>query len=313
MKKINMLLVIGIIAVIIASGCVSETGEMTKKPDTSTTTPAETKTCPSSCNDGNACTEDHCSEATNYECKHDLKISCCGNTICESGETYTTCTSDCKCASNWQCRAWSECSLQGTQTRTCTDLNNCGVVAGKPIETQTCTPPIQELITKSPSEMLPTANELPTEFSIGEIEDITKESPVLKTRNAVGFESGKGLSIDKYKIVGSSFYDAVLVQFGIYKFSSTNHADSFFDTVVDEVKSEGGYTKLSFSTPHAGCFTWKIDHGFEVKFGESICQRKNVIFWTSVTMQNTYKQPDDYVKDMANIVDKKVYYADILA
>jgi len=41
------------------------------------------------------------------------------------------------CISNWNCTAWSECA-NSQQTRTCTDLNNCGINTGKPAESQTC-------------------------------------------------------------------------------------------------------------------------------------------------------------------------------
>ena len=53
------------------------------------------RSCPFSCNDNNQCTNDYCSEATNYECGHDNVIPCCGNGACEIGETYQTCISDC--------------------------------------------------------------------------------------------------------------------------------------------------------------------------------------------------------------------------
>ncbi|MGC8812006.1 MAG: MopE-related protein [Candidatus Aenigmatarchaeota archaeon] len=43
------------------------------------------------------------------------------------------------CTPNWVCTEWSACSEEGIQTRTCTDKNNCGITAGKPAETQTCT------------------------------------------------------------------------------------------------------------------------------------------------------------------------------
>lgn len=45
------------------------------------------------------------------------------------------------CTPNWQCGTWSECSTSGTQTRTCTDSNNCGTLASKPSESQGCTSP----------------------------------------------------------------------------------------------------------------------------------------------------------------------------
>lgn len=44
-----------------------------------------------------------------------------------------------ECIPEWQCSEWSKCSPQGTQTRACTDTNNCGTNLGKPVESQSCT------------------------------------------------------------------------------------------------------------------------------------------------------------------------------
>lgn len=41
------------------------------------------------------------------------------------------------CTENWDCTAWSEC-VNGVQTRTCTDLNDCGTTQNKPAESQSC-------------------------------------------------------------------------------------------------------------------------------------------------------------------------------
>ena len=41
------------------------------------------------------------------------------------------------CTENWTCTAWSTCS-GGTQTRTCTDQNNCGTEINKPAESRSC-------------------------------------------------------------------------------------------------------------------------------------------------------------------------------
>jgi hypothetical protein len=53
------------------------------------------KACPRSCDDQNFCTEDYCSELTNYECKHITIKPCCGNSICESQENFENCLADC--------------------------------------------------------------------------------------------------------------------------------------------------------------------------------------------------------------------------
>ena len=41
------------------------------------------------------------------------------------------------CTENWQCSDWSACS-NNQQTRTCTDLNNCGTTINKPATSQSC-------------------------------------------------------------------------------------------------------------------------------------------------------------------------------
>ncbi len=41
------------------------------------------------------------------------------------------------CNENWICEPWTEC-INGQQTRTCTDLNNCGSSVYKPDETRAC-------------------------------------------------------------------------------------------------------------------------------------------------------------------------------
>ena len=50
--------------------------------------------CPD-CDDQDPCTEDFCSENTNYTCMHDPILPCCGNSLCEQGETNAACAEDC--------------------------------------------------------------------------------------------------------------------------------------------------------------------------------------------------------------------------
>ncbi|MEM3654348.1 MAG: NosD domain-containing protein [Candidatus Micrarchaeia archaeon] len=42
------------------------------------------------------------------------------------------------CSPIWQCSEWTECSKEGIRTRTCIDINNCGITTGKPPETAAC-------------------------------------------------------------------------------------------------------------------------------------------------------------------------------
>jgi hypothetical protein len=52
--------------------------------------------CPDSCDDSNNCTNDYCSLQTNFECKHDNTVPCCGNGICEPNEDAANeCPQDC--------------------------------------------------------------------------------------------------------------------------------------------------------------------------------------------------------------------------
>lgn len=60
--------------------------------------------CPEACDDGNSCTNDFCSAATNYKCASSPVSDCCGNAICEIKENYGTCPKDClSCDDNNQC------------------------------------------------------------------------------------------------------------------------------------------------------------------------------------------------------------------
>ena len=52
-----------------------------------------------------------------------------------SNNTNNTCTTD------WDCGSWSAC-VNKQQTKTCTDLNNCGTTTNKPAESQYCCEPL---------------------------------------------------------------------------------------------------------------------------------------------------------------------------
>ena len=54
------------------------------------------------------------------------------NGLCNAGVCIST-----GCTENWQCSSWGSCS-NDNQTRTCTDLNNCGTTIQKPAIFKSC-------------------------------------------------------------------------------------------------------------------------------------------------------------------------------
>lgn len=87
------------------------------------------------------------------QCDSEHLNLCTNQEICEGASLYwydDSCHLGAKvatCTPNWQCTDWQPlpetiaCGEIFTQTRTCTDLNNCGSEEEKPIEEQGATAP----------------------------------------------------------------------------------------------------------------------------------------------------------------------------
>jgi hypothetical protein len=71
-----------------------------------------------------------------------------GNTEATKEALYTVPVATTACS--WSCNSWSICSAD-TQTRTCTNTNNCGSDAGKPAESQSCTSPSDPTTPSAPA------------------------------------------------------------------------------------------------------------------------------------------------------------------
>lgn len=153
---------------------------------------------------------------------------------------------------------------------------------------------INILITKSPNEMLPTREEIPTEFTIDEENDVN-------INDIQGLESGRTLSISKLE--GYSGY--ISVDMEVYKFSSNENAKGYYENRVNSVKYERGYIEMGIST-RATCFGYTEDLGFTVKSANGLCYKDNIFFMVLGVSDKTLKKSDSYVKDMLSIIDKKV-------
>lgn len=69
--------------------------------------------------------------SSQYFCDAD----CDGNSECVDQDC-----SPCECIEDWNCTDWSDCT-EGSQTRTCTDLSECGTTEQKPAVSQSCSTP----------------------------------------------------------------------------------------------------------------------------------------------------------------------------
>jgi len=90
-----------------------------------------TQNCSGSCTPSWSCSWNQCGLGSNQE------YVCTDIYNCNpSNSTYTAQLRPC-CVEDWQCTSWGKCEY-GTQTRTCTDSENCGTEFNKPAETQNC-------------------------------------------------------------------------------------------------------------------------------------------------------------------------------
>lgn len=84
--------------------------------------------CPASCDDGNSCTTETCSESTGYQCEIKNVPNCCGNKNCELSEKYETCAADCPlCDDNNKCtKDYFDYNKQQCVSAPITDAVCCG-------------------------------------------------------------------------------------------------------------------------------------------------------------------------------------------
>ncbi len=95
----KLLLILVLIGILLVSGCVEQTNKLSSEKENKGVIKGEIQkdvqlSCPDSCDDEDRCTMDYCFEYTNFQCRHDDIIPCCGNNVCE--EDIISCFDDCK-------------------------------------------------------------------------------------------------------------------------------------------------------------------------------------------------------------------------
>jgi hypothetical protein len=90
------------------------------------------------CGDWTTCTEGNqtrtCTDANNCGTQNGIPAE---SQTCTVENTNITNSTSVTCTPNWQCGDWTTCS-SGSQTRTCTDANNCATQDGIPTTSQSC-------------------------------------------------------------------------------------------------------------------------------------------------------------------------------
>ncbi len=171
MSKVVLLFLI--MAILLVSGCVHEyagtneqegleeahTAAVEPDPCENVTCSDSTKVCPDnaevSCT--NTCSGGTCTSCA-PDCSGHVSSDPCAGIVCPpTAETCPdgsskSCDNECvdgectycdpgcpaeDCNESWSCTDWDDCS-EDTQTRTCTDANDCGTTENKPAESQGC-------------------------------------------------------------------------------------------------------------------------------------------------------------------------------
>ncbi len=82
-----------------------------------------------------------CEDGETKECIID---GCAGTQTCQDNDYGECIKNDPECGVNetcveaWTCSVWSDCQPNNLETRTCTDMNECGTELNKPAETRAC-------------------------------------------------------------------------------------------------------------------------------------------------------------------------------
>jgi hypothetical protein len=141
-----------------------------------------------------------------------------------------------------------------------------------------------DLITAPLDELLPSREDIPTQWHTGSSSNITMEEP--------GFVEGK--TVNYYKIYVAD--DLMNLHFSVYRFSNITSAEAYCNREIDKIEAEGGYTEV----PIPEVFAVVVDYGvFEKAISWGVMS--NIVF--TVNVLNTYS--------LENPTDELVYFTNL--
>ncbi len=153
------------------------------------------------------------------------------------------------------------------------------------------------IYTGSTEAMFPTKSDLPTQYTMGELKNLTSVSSEKIPAGALTTLTREAARIDG----SSSITD---VTFKIFKFDTLQNANSYYFQKVNNITENTGYTEIN--TGIQNCFAYKQDDSFEVRWGEVYCEKGNIFYGVSVEMVYTLGGLDSTLTSMLNILNKKI-------
>jgi hypothetical protein len=150
----------------------------------------------------------------------------------------------------------------------------------------------ETLVTKSTSELLPTRNDLSTEWRFYEVENITV--------NFTGFDLGSSMTLSLGVSSGRNSITPI-----IYKFLTIEQADSFYENKInsDNYLEKGGYKEVNTDQIAAKCQAYKVDK-IMAELGQMYCVKANIFFELKVSSQTF--ESDKYLIDIGKIIVEKI-------
>ncbi len=156
-------------------------------------------------------------------------------------------------------------------------------------------------------EILPSMYDFPTEYNRDGVEEIEINNGNLKaydTNN--GFVKGKSFLFSKYEVGTYSVKDYFDIEIMFYEFDKSEDSINFKRNIENYMKEVGGYSEIKLNV-EGSCFNTKEDWGFVGgNVVSSVCQEGNIIYWTTLSIINSFKNSENYIKEFIEVIEKKI-------